>query len=193
MEPFVFHKQENVLEIAEILKQFDSEWSNYTFRQNNYFVHRHTSTILITEFDAISWESETYKQNSVLGFDYKPVLNNKKLLDLVVPIFDYLRIIHDGEIAKSMFVKLRAGKNIDEHSDAGLYLSMAKRHHIPIITNDEIWFYVDGLKKNLRQGEIWQIDNSKLHKVENPSNQDRVHLIVDVIPKYYVGETPIIC
>lgn len=193
MEPFVFHKQENVLEIAEILKQFDSEWSDYTFRQNNYFVHRHTSTILITEFDAISWESETYQQNSVLGFDYKPVLNNKKLLDLVVPIFDYLRIIHDGEIAKSMFVKLRAGKNIDEHSDAGLYLSMAKRHHIPIITNDEIWFYVDGLKKNLRQGEIWQIDNSKLHKVENPSNQDRVHLIVDVIPKYCVGETPIIC
>ena len=192
MEPFVFHKQENVLEIAEILKQFDSEWSDYTFRQNNYFVHRHTSTILITEFDAIDWESKTHKQNSVLSFDYKPVLNNKKLLDLVVPIFDYLRVIHDGEIAKSMFVKLRAGKNINEHSDAGLYLNMAKRHHIPIITNDEVWFYIDGHKKNLRQGEIWQIDNSKLHKVENPSNQDRVHLIVDVIPKYCVGDTSII-
>ena len=193
MEPFVFHKQDNVLEIAEILKQFDSEWSDYTFRQNNYFVHRHTSTILVTEFDAIDWESETYKQNSVLSFDYKPILNNKKLLDLVVPIFDYLRVIHNGEIAKSMFVKLRAGKNINEHSDAGLYLSMAKRHHIPIITNDEVWFYIDGHKKNLRQGEIWQIDNSKLHKVENPSNQDRVHLIVDVIPKYCIGEKPIIC
>lgn len=192
MEPFVFHKQENVLEIAEILRDFDSEWSEYTFRQNNYFVHRHTSTIPITEFDAINWELNTYKQNSILDFDYKPILGNKKLLDFVTPIFDYLQKIHNGKIAKSMFVKLRAGKNIDEHSDAGLYLNMAKRHHIPIITNDEVWFYIDGHKKNLRQGEIWQIDNSKLHKVENQSNQDRVHLIVDVVPNSYVGEPLII-
>ena len=51
-----------------------------------------------------------------------------------------------------------------------------------------MWFFVDGEKKNLKTGEIWEIDNTKLHKVENLSNSDRVHLIVDILPNAYLGQ-----
>ena len=69
-----------------------------------------------------------------------------------------------------------------------MYLNTIKRHHIPIVTNDEVWFYVDGEKKNLKTGEIWEIDNTKLHKVENLSNKDRVHVIVDILPNDFLGK-----
>ena len=100
----------------------------------------------------------------------------------------HLKNLHNGEIAKAMFVNLAAGKKINEHSDNGLYLNTIKRHHIPIVTNDEVWFYVDGEKKNLKTGEIWEIDNTKLHKVENLSNKDRVHIIVDILPNDFLGK-----
>ncbi len=87
-----------------------------------------------------------------------------------------------------MLVKLPAGKNIDKHFDGGSYLSVAKRHHIPIITNNKVWFTIDGEKKHLAEGEIWEIDNTKEHEVQNLGDKDRVHLIVDIIPNMFIGK-----
>ena len=188
MTAFVLHKAEEVSEIIKIIKNFDQEWFDYTFRQDTFFIHRHTHTIQITNFDAKYWEEESYKVNKFVKCEYNLTLKNNKLNNLLNPILNYLKNLHNGEIAKTMFVKLAAGKKINEHSDNGLYLNTIKRHHIPIVTNDEVWFYVDGEKKNLKTGEIWEIDNTKLHKVENLSNEDRVHLIVDILPNDFVGK-----
>lgn len=192
MSAFVLHKTEDVPKIVEIIKNFDQEWLDYTFRQDTFFIHRHTHTIQITDFDAKSWEEESYKLNQCIKCNYNFILKNNKLNNLLKPILNYLKNLHNGEVAKAMFVKLAAGKKINEHYDDGLYLSLVKRHHIPIITNDKVWFYVDGIKKNLKTGEIWEIDNTKLHKVENLSNHDRVHLIVDIMPNSYIGQIPVV-
>ena len=189
MTAFVLHKTEDVSKIVEVVKSFDQEWFEYTFRQDTFFIHRHTHTVQITDFDAKGWEEESYKVNKFVKCKYNFILKNNELN----PILNYLKNLHNGELAKTMFVKLAAGKKIDEHYDDGLYLSLVKRHHIPIITNDKVWFYVDGIKKNLLQGEVWEIDNTKLHKVENLSSQDRVHLVVDIMPNSYIGQKPPIC
>jgi aspartyl/asparaginyl beta-hydroxylase (cupin superfamily) len=59
----------------------------------------------------------------------------------------------------------------------------SKRTHIPIITNSEVTFIVGGETKYLKEGEIWEIDNSKEHSVNNNSNVDRIHLIMDYTKK----------
>ena len=56
------------------------------------------------------------------------------------------------------------------------------RIHVPIITNDEVVFSVGGEELNMREGEMWEINNATLHAVENRSEQDRIHLIVDWVP-----------
>jgi aspartyl/asparaginyl beta-hydroxylase (cupin superfamily) len=64
--------------------------------------------------------------------------------------------------------------------DSGYSLESCNRIHIPIITNNEVYFTVGGERKNLKDGEMWQINNNnKMHSVENNSNQDRIHLITD--------------
>jgi aspartyl/asparaginyl beta-hydroxylase (cupin superfamily) len=177
---FVFHKTAEISDVVNIVKQFDSEWLNNVSRQNTFDVHKNTLTIKITDFD-LDWECFS-------PYEYQLVLKNKKLLSLLSPVFDYLKDLHNGKLGRSMLVKLPAGKNIDKHFDGGSYLSIAKRHHIPIITNNKVWFIIDGEKKHLAEGEIWEIDNTKEHEVQNLSDKDRVHLIVDIIPNMFIGK-----
>lgn len=180
MDRFKFYKKENITPIVEFTKNLNTEWNVDASRQNTFDVHKHTSTIKITDFD-LDWECFS-------PYKYQPISKNKNLLGLLNPIFNYLKDLHSGEVGRSMLVKLPAGKNIDKHFDGGSYLSIAKRHHIPVITNDKVWFIIDGEKKHLGVGEIWEIDNTREHEVQNLGNEDRVHLIVDIIPSMFIGK-----
>jgi hypothetical protein len=84
-----------------------------------------------------------------------------------------------GEFKRIILTKLNANSNIDMHQDLGASLENCIRTHIPIITNSNVYFVVGGEKKNMKIGEIWEIDNKKPHMVINKSNFDRVHLIID--------------
>ena len=81
-------------------------------------------------------------------------------------------------------MNLRAGKDIPKHLDAGDILMYAHRCHIPIITNNDVLFTVDNETIIMKQGEIYEINNSKLHSVNNNGNTNRYHLIVDIEENY---------
>jgi len=49
-------------------------------------------------------------------------------------------------------------------------------------THGQVLLCVGGEKRHLAAGEIWEINNATVHYVENFSNHDRVHLIVDWAP-----------
>jgi len=80
-------------------------------------------------------------------------------------------------------VKLTAKKSIRPHVDVvGFSLVVCRRIHIPIETNDECYFTVGDDKRNLKVGELWEINNDKKeHSVNNFGDTDRIHLIVDWI------------
>lgn len=88
------------------------------------------------------------------------------------------------EIIRAVLVNLPAGKDIPKHLDAGDSLMYAHRCHIPIITNNDVLFTVDNETIVMKQGEIYEINNSKLHSVNNNGNTDRYHLIVDIEENY---------
>lgn len=57
------------------------------------------------------------------------------------------------------------------------------RFHVPLRTSDKVHFFSDGLLYNMGEGELWMIDNMKLHAVKNDDESvDRYHLIFDVRP-----------
>ena len=63
------------------------------------------------------------------------------------------------------------------------------RTHIPITTNKSIKFMVGNEVKNLKEGEVWEINNADTHAVNNESDKDRVHLIVDYYPYKGLSES----
>lgn len=153
----------------EILKT--KNWDQYEFRQKTYDAHKKTKTIPLIYDEDFRHENPTYHA------DYHKY---KKNIDTFKEILD--KKLGKGRIIRAILVNLLAKNKIDEHIDSGYSLSNCNRIHIPIITNDEVYFKVGEEKKNLKPGEMWEINNTnKIHSVENNSNQDRIHLIIDWI------------
>ncbi len=77
-------------------------------------------------------------------------------------------------------MRLHAGAEIAEHRDHGLGADNGEvRLHVPIITNEEVEFIVDGKKASMKEGELWYIDADRPHSVANRGVCDRIHLVID--------------
>jgi hypothetical protein len=77
-------------------------------------------------------------------------------------------------------LKLDAGAVIKEHRDAELcYEKGEVRIHIPVITNDEVEFYLVGDRMMLKEGECWYMNFNLPHSLHNKSHVDRIHLVID--------------
>lgn len=78
------------------------------------------------------------------------------------------------------FLKVTPGSRILEHKDYDLGFADGEvRLHVPILTNPEVHFYVNGRRIPLQAGECWYMDFNRLHRVENGGTTDRVHLVMD--------------
>lgn len=169
----------DVRAIADHISSFGDEWSINTSRQDTFIEHRHTNTYFIHDY-APDWQwKQPYKGSNVCT---DPVLN-----DLVSPIIKDLEAKHNGKVGKAMLIKLKADTSIEPHVDGGLYLGVSRRNHIAIITNPDVDFMVGGEVKNMKVGECWEINNFREHAVNNRSSQDRIHLLVDILPYHVLG------
>jgi mannose-6-phosphate isomerase-like protein (cupin superfamily) len=78
------------------------------------------------------------------------------------------------------FLNLQAGAVIKEHRDNELAFEKGEaRLHFPVITNDEVEFYIEGDRIFLNEGECWYINANLLHRVSNLGVTDRIHLVID--------------
>src|SRR5690606_34290625 len=65
--------------------------------------------------------------------------------------------------------------------DLGEGWAMGKvRLHIPIVTHEEVYFYVDEQRVMMRPGELWYCDFTRPHRVHNKSDVARVHMVLDL-------------
>lgn len=169
----------DISEIKDLVNSLTEEqWLENTSRQTSFSNHSHTRTYFVVDY-SLGWEvNSPYEANFVrLG---------SPLWKSIEPIVSFLEKYHDGKVGRVIIPKLLAGGIIDGHKDGGDYLESVRRHHIPIITNDEVSFAVGGEIVNMQEGEIWEINNNFVHEVENLSLEDRVHLLIDIIPNKYL-------
>lgn len=171
-DTFIYHGYVDVSPIVKIMEDNNLSWDEFTTRQERTVVHTQTKTIPII-FD------KTFNFNHL-----------NKIPTELYPLFEkeiekIERIINEsvkesGLIIRAILVKLPSKKSIPTHIDYGLGLNIPKRIHIPIQTNEECFFTVGEETKNLKRGELWEINNDKkVHSVENNGDTDRIHLIVD--------------
>ncbi|MBS3952651.1 MAG: aspartyl/asparaginyl beta-hydroxylase domain-containing protein [Methylomicrobium sp.] len=86
----------------------------------------------------------------------------------------------DCTLLSVRLLKLRAGSVIREHRDYMLgYEDGEVRLHIPIITNPQVEFYLDGERIIMAEGEVWYVNVNFPHRVQNLGREDRIHLVVD--------------
>ncbi|RUT68827.1 aspartyl/asparaginyl beta-hydroxylase domain-containing protein [Flavobacterium cupreum] len=106
-------------------------------------------------------------------------MRNTEILDSCGYFKEILDNFHFEKTAVRL-LQLAAGAEIKPHSDHCLgYEDGSFRLHIPIITNPDVEFILDGKRLTMNEGECWYIDANFTHSVANRGNQDRIHLVID--------------
>ena len=86
-------------------------------------------------------------------------------------------------------LKLNAGAIIKEHRDAELCFEKGEiRLHIPVLTHDEVEFYIDKERMYLKEGECWYMNFNLPHSIINKSKINRIHLVIDATVNDWVKE-----
>jgi hypothetical protein len=84
-------------------------------------------------------------------------------------------------------LKLKARSNIREHKDFNLgYEDGEFRLHVPVVTNPNVKFFLNNERVIMGEGECWYLDLNLRHRVENESDADRVHLVIDCVVNDWV-------
>jgi hypothetical protein len=169
-----------------LLAAIDNDhWKIDTTRQKVYPVHRFTETIRIRHVKNLDFNNFKFVNYEVFDY-YKPYIDEYlKVISNHFEITDYTALI----------VNLKPKGIIDTHTDGGSrYFQFGNRLHIPIKTNDNVFFTVGNMRKNMQVGKIYEIDNLNSHSVENHSTGNRIHLIMDIFdtnikeyPEYWLN------
>ena len=179
-ENFNFLRQ-GVYDIRNLKRRvlkLDDEWRIDTSRQETHILHKNTETFMLQDFD-LNWELSD-------DFITKRMTDDFELWDEIDPIIKDMELKHNGIVGRILLVRLKKESDIPTHQDYGTYLSLSRRHHLPIVTTDKVFFVVGNERRNLKEGELWGINNSKDHSVENLGEDLRIHLIFDIIPRRFI-------
>lgn len=166
--PITFDTELLKTDVQKVLKQ---NWVNH-YNTNDYS----------GKWTSIALMSQGGKSDAIYAFPNttEPIINTE-----IMDSCDYFKTILDGFLFDKTAVRLlqlAVGSEIKPHSDHCLgYEDGAFRLHIPIITNSEVEFILDGNRIIMNEGECWYIDANFIHSVANKGNIDRIHLVIDGI------------
>ena len=77
---------------------------------------------------------------------------------------------------------LAPGAIIKPHSDQQLSVEDREvRLHLPVMTNDEMYFYLEEERVKMDAGTCWFLNLSLTHRLENKGQTGRIHLVVDCV------------
>ena len=179
--------QIGTLEIAElkalVLGLTEDQWDNFSIRQTVYEVHKHTQTIgLVYDLDFRHTHPTRLPTLQMFEAELRPAFW------MVADHFEetesgrqLTKNNGQGYLIRASLVRLPAGASIAEHRDMNFSLTHSHRIHLPIVTNDDVRFTVGKESINLREGQLYEINNRRLHSVHNNGTEARVHLILDFI------------
>ncbi len=138
-------------------------------RETCSITHAHVKTIyLLSPSNRPSTPLTYHEFYYLLQDDLRPILAR------IANAFPY-----PGTAYRIILNKLAAQRSVRYHRDGDIVNKRIHRVHVPLITNPGVIFTVGGEPRYLKEGELWEIDQTTLHGVVNHSLEDRVHLIVD--------------
>ena len=84
-----------------------------------------------------------------------------------------------GAFPRVMLARMAPGGVIHPHRDENPAAKWPHKIHVPLQTNDDVTFFVDGVAYHFDEGEAVEVNNMGVHAVENRGASDRIHLIFE--------------
>ena len=89
----------------------------------------------------------------------------------------------DSLLSRAKIVCLPAGRRVYPHVDRGDYYRVRNRFHLVLRSSAGSWLKAGDEEVRMREGELWWFDNKQVHEAFNDGDQDRVHMIFDLLPR----------
>jgi len=160
--PFI--KLDHSFDTDRIMSEIHTEWDDHFIPD---FADKGNSALLLVTTDGTENHEHEYPMVPTSALD--AMLYTKSIWNTLNIPFE-----------RSRFMRIKSGGEMPLHYDINPYWNDKLRLHIPIKTNDEVYFYCGDETVNMKEGECWLMDNSELHGVINNGDDYRIHLVIDV-------------
>ena len=102
------------------------------------------------------------------------------------PLFrEFLTLVaaeEGGLLGRAKIVCLPAGRKVYPHTDRGEYYKVRNRYHLVLKSSLGSWLKAGEEEVRMQPGELWWCDNKAVHEAHNDGDEDRIHLIFDMLP-----------
>ncbi len=88
-----------------------------------------------------------------------------------------------GLLSRAKIVCLPPGRRVYAHIDRGEYYEVRDRYHLVLRSAKGSWLKTADEEVRMHEGELWWFDNHKIHEAFNDSDEDRIHMIFDLLPR----------
>lgn len=129
---------------------------------------RHIPFRFVVEFD--DWR---FSEDMRLWADWKGLL--EPVLTQATRDYGYRR----GAFPRVMLARMAPGGVIHPHRDGNPAAKWPHKIHVPLLTNPDVTFEVDGVGYKFEEGEAVEVNNMAVHAVTNLGQTDRIHLIFE--------------
>jgi hypothetical protein len=165
-------------DVDKLRKEYDQIKNENWLGHYDPTLSREWKAILLVSLDGKAVDEES--QRGSFEMDRMKRTDIVRKLPYFEEILDNFKCPH-GRIR---ILKLSPGAGINLHRDIrheAANLALGKvRLHIPIYTNDDVTFFVDGEKIKMLPGNLYYVNFSKKHYVRNDGTEDRIHLVLDL-------------
>ena len=94
----------------------------------------------------------------------------------------------DSILGRGKIVCLPAGKRVYPHIDRGQYYRVRNRYHFVLRSTQGSWLKAADEEVRMKEGELWWFDNDQMHEAFNDGDEERIHMIFDMLPSHRAEE-----
>lgn len=98
-------------------------------------------------------------------------------------VFDLMRRVEAVGLGRVVISRLEPGGRVYQHRDVGTAYADQKngmRFHVALKGEPGSWYICGEESVCMQTGTVWWFNHGDFHRVENTSEADRIHLIVDM-------------
>ena len=96
-------------------------------------------------------------------------------------LLDFLREV-GGELGRVRVSMIEGNGGIVPHIDTGKYFTIHERYHIVIQAAKGTKIVCGDEEVVMHENELWWMDNSIMHHVDNLAESPRIHIVFDIRP-----------
>ena len=124
--------------------------------------------------------ADDYADGSWTDWSDTPALRRSAYLRSIVNAF-----AEHTRVTLVRLLRLEPGAIVKEHTDPTLGLEVPRsviRLTIPIVTNDSVQFFLNGVEVPMNPGECWYLRLTDPHRVVNTGLTEGISMTIDMVP-----------